>query len=73
MKRTKTKAAKKLNLRKQTVRTLASEELANANGGALRLDYNYDAKLDYNFDVNATMTCNCTWTGGTSISTHTGP
>jgi hypothetical protein len=73
MKRTNSKAAKKLNLRKQTVRTLASSELANANGGALRLNYyNFDAnlKLDYN-NILVTIGCDGTWTGGgtTSVST----
>jgi hypothetical protein len=71
MKRTNSKAAKKLNLRKQTVRTLASSELANANGGAFQLNYyHYDAnlQLDYN-NILVTIGCDGTWGGGTSIST----
>jgi hypothetical protein len=33
------KNAKKLSLRKQTVRTLSAEELANAQGGLLKLNW----------------------------------
>jgi hypothetical protein len=51
--------ARKLTLRKETVRTLASDELSKAAGG-YQLQLNYDYNFN-NFNYYDTIDC---WTGG---------